>query len=378
MGVQDLLDLVHDFYWKLAATPFGLDRASLHVGTLHPELLGYAWNWLRDDGLTDEVQVAPEVLDTDAYKKNPLFRAVGHGERFQAIAKSDEPSPLLADLWRDGFTEYRAMPLNATDAHHNAGTLATRRAGGFDPDDAAALDRLMALFALHVERHIAAQISRNALAAYLGPQAGAEVLAGSIHRGDGRAIRAVIWMSDLRGFTALSDRLAGEEMTALLNAYFERMVGAVLDAGGEVLKFIGDGLLAVFPLDSYATPTDAAAAALRAAMAALDRQQALNDDPDALVGIEGWRPLASGVALHDGEVFFGNVGGPGRLDFTATGAAVNVAARVETLTKTVDRPILMTEPVAKLLGGTALDDLGPHDLRGLSAPIRIFAPAQAT
>lgn len=378
MRLDDLLDLVHAFYWKLAATPFGVDRASLHVGTLHPELFGYAWNWGREEGLTDEVQVAPEVLETDAYKKNPLFRAIEHGERFQTKARLDDPSPLLSELWRNGFTEYQAMPLSAGGAHHNAGTLATRRAGGFNPDDAVALDRLMTLFALHVQRHIATQISRNALTAYLGAQAGAEVLAGSIHRGDGRAIRAVIWMSDLRGFTALSDRLAGDDMTALLNAYFEQMVGAVLDEGGEVLKFIGDGLLAAFPFDAYATPADASEAALRAATAALDRQQALNDDPDALPGIEGWRPLASGVALHDGEVFFGNVGAPSRLDFTATGAAVNVAARVEALTKSLGRPILMTDPVAKLLGDRALDDLGPQDLRGLSAPIRIFAPPRAT
>jgi adenylate cyclase len=164
-------------------------------------------------------------------------------------------------------------------------------------------------------------------------------------------------------------------MIALLNAYFERLVGAVIDHDGEVLKFIGDGLLAVFPFDAFDSEKTAANASLAAAEAALAAVEALNDAPPAdLAAIEDWRPLHTGIALHEGEVFFGNVGAPERLDFTVIGRAVNTASRVEALTKTLCRPILITSPVAALID-RPLDDLGPHSLRGVAEPVTIFAPA---
>jgi adenylate cyclase len=167
------------------------------------------------------------------------------------------------------------------------------------------------------------------------------VLNGSIMRGSGEAIRAVIWVSDLRGFTDLTDRLTGPQVTLLLNAYFEALAGAVLEQGGEVPQFVGDGLLAVFPLSP---------------------------------GHAGGR---HGDCLHEGEIFFGNVGAADRLDLTVIGRAVNETSRVEALCKNLKRRILVTEPVARRLD-VPWEDLGRHPLRGVAEPVTILSPIQSS
>jgi len=351
----DMLSLVDRLFWMLRATGLPLDRASLHVGTLHPQLIGFAWNWLLQDGLCDEVKVAAESLRTEAYRRNPLYRVIEFGETVQARpgdAGDAARYPLVAELAKSGFTDYIALPLSGA-AYHNAATVATRHDGGFSAEQRAQLDRVLGIFALHVERHIAVLIAQNALGAYLGGLAARRVLSGSIRRGGGEAIRAVIWVSDLRGFTDLSERLAGPDMIALLNAYFEEMAGAVLAQGGEVLKFVGDGALA----------------AARDAIARFERLNA--DPPPALAAIAGWRPLRSGIALHEGEVFFGNIGAPDRLDFTVIGPTVNQASRVEALQKGLNRPVLVTDQVARLLD-EKLESLGEHALRGVARKVTIY------
>lgn len=380
MAEDDLLALFESLCWRFVAAGFPFDRASLHVGTLHPQAIGFAWNWDRADGLTDELRVDAATLQSDAYKRNPLARVIERGEEFRADLRDPETLaryPLMAELASQGMTDYVLMPLRAGGAYHNAASGATKQAGGFT---AAQMDRvraLFSLFALHAERHIVLRIAGNVLDTYLGAAAGGRVLKGAITRGAGEPIRAVIWSSDLRGFTDLSERLGGPAMIALLNAYFERLAGAVIAHDGEILKFIGDGLLAVFPYSAFASEQHAAEAALAAAEAAQAALARLNEDaPPELAGIEGWRPLRTGIALHEGEVFFGNVGAPERLDFTVIGGAVNAASRVETLTKTLGRPILITEAVARLLS-RPLERMGAHTLRGVAAPIEVFSPAGA-
>ncbi|NBN78564.1 hypothetical protein GWI72_09820 [Microvirga tunisiensis] len=218
--------------------------------------------------------------------------------------------------------------------------------------------------------------------------AGKAVLDGVIKRGTGSRIEAVIWVSDLRGFTDLSDRLAPDDMLLILNAYFSALVEAITRHGGDVLKFVGDGLLAVFPLERTYDQANAACAALAAALDAEIAVAGLGVSPPAeLSGIDGWAPLQSGIGLHVGDVFFGNVGAANRLDFTVIGSAVNTASRVEGLTKPLARPILMTAPVAEAVAvatGTtarttaratgAVESLGRHSLRGLPEPMDLFAP----
>lgn len=374
---DDLLTFYESLVWRLVAAGLPLDRTSLHVGTLHPQLFGFAWNWNRADGLCDEVRVAEQALLADAYRRNPLFGVIERGESFRGRTDDGETikrHPLMAELAQQGIVEYLALPLRSGGSYHNAATAATRQAGGFPAEQLAGLQRILRLFALHVERHIVRRIAVNVLDTYLGTAAGGRVLDGRIKRGAGESISAIIWASDLRGFTDLSEKLAGPDMIAILNAYFEVMAGAVLDRGGEVLKFIGDGLLAVFPFTRFNDEKAAAQAAVAAAEQALAGVARLNaDPPHELAAMTGWRPLATGIALHKGEVFFGNVGAPERLDFTVIGPAVNAASRVEGLTKALGRPILITASVALRLD-RPLDALGQHALRGLPAPVELFAP----
>jgi len=377
---DDLLFFFETLVWRLVSAGLPLDRASLHVGTLHPQLFGFAWNWERTDGLCDEVRVAEAVLQSDSYRRNPIFRVIEYGETFRGRTHDPEMTekyPLLKDLAARGISEYIALPIGGGLSYHNAVTIATARTDGFSAEEVASLERILRLFALHVERHIALRIAGNVLDTYLGGMAGRRVLDGTIKRGAGEAIHAVIWISDLRGFTDLTDRLGGQEVTTVLNHYFDALAGSVLHHGGEVLKFIGDGLLAVFPLSSeYDEGRDAAQAALAAAERALVSIEALNSEPpETMREISGWHPLRTGIALHEGDVFFGNVGAPERLDFTVIGRAVNEASRVEALCKSLGRSILVTEPIARRLG-LNMEDLGQHPLRGVAAPVSIFSPGK--
>ncbi len=398
---NDLAEVVESLAWRLVAAGIALDRLTVHVGTLHPQLVGFMWAWYRADGICDEARIARPTLNSDSYRKNPLARVIEAGETLRLDprrADSVEKFPLMADLRLLGITDYIALPFRtgglvhtteplggpvflsttgepAVEAtrQHNAATIATSAPEGFSAQELAAVDRVLRIFALHLERHIAMRIASNLVDTYIGPVAGGEVLHGTIKRGDGAAINAIIWVSDLRDFTGLADRLSARDVTSVLNGVFERFVGAVADHCGDVLKFIGDGLLAVFRFDDERGRQIAAEAAMYAARQALADLDALNTSPpEALRAIPGWQPLRAGIALHEGEVFFGNVGAPDRLDFTVIGRAVNEASRVEALTKTLGRRLLITEGVARHLQAP-LVDLGNHVLRGAGRPVRIFA-----
>ncbi len=374
---DELILLFESLVWRLACAGPGLQRASLHIGTLHPQLIGFGWTWNSIDGLCDETKVSAATRNLEIYHKSPLYNVLEKGERVRCDLTDEnilEKYPLMAELEGEGYTDYMAFPLRAGGAYHNAMTIATQKPGGFTASDITTLDEVLQIFALHVERHIAMRLTGNVVDTYLGHAAGRKVLEGSIKRGSGEAICAIIWVSDLRDFTDLSDHLEGKEVTAILNAYFEQVAGAVIAHGGEVLKFIGDGLLAVFPHSDASDGDKAARAALAAARRAMEGIAGLNANPPGeLANIKGWNPLRTGIALHGGEVFFGNVGAPERLDFTVIGRTVNEASRVEALSKGLGHSILITQNVATRLD-EPLKDLGKHDLRGLHEPVSIFTP----
>jgi len=202
---------------------------------------------------------------------------------------------------------------------------------------------------------------------YVGRSAGRRVLDGVIKRGMSETIRAVVWACDLRGFTELSERLPNEELVVLLNDYFGAMTDAVARQGGEVLKFIGDALLAIFPL-SEAEQETTAGRALAAASEAVATMRKLNEERD-----RAGRPLIRfGLALHVGEVLYGNIGGAERLDFTVIGQAVNLAFRIEGLTKELGRDVLLSREMATLCE-EAVEPLGMFPLKGGSADQAIYA-----
>jgi class 3 adenylate cyclase len=216
---------------------------------------------------------------------------------------------------------------------------------------------------------LAALATRAALAAlleaYLGRRSAARVQAGVLRRGTGETIRAVLLAADLRDFTALSEVTEPAEMIAGLDAWFDRVAGAVHAFGGEVLKFIGDGVLAIFPVTG--TPAEACEAALRAVVAARAGMAHL----DAMRQAQGLPPLPFGAALHLGEMLWGNIGAVDRLDFTAIGPAVNLVSRLEGLCRPLGRSVLISGAVAALTT-TPLVPLGEHVLRGIAAPCAVF------
>ena len=369
--------LTEGFACQLAQAGLGVDRFILNVGTFHPQANGYAWAWNILDGICDEIQISEETMFSDAFRKNPIYGVITFGETVRVNLLPEDPeslSPLMAELAAAGFSDYVAIPLSASGERYNAVTLATRQAGGFTQAQLDTLMQLLDLFALHVERHIISRIARNISYTYLGREAGERVVTGTIKRGSGLSISAIVWSSDMRDFSRLSERYDNRAIADVLNSYFSVLAEAVIRHGGDVLKFMGDGMLAVFPLADFASPKAAAQAAASAAQEAVQDLEVLNRE---MTKTADWKPLKTGIGLHLGDVFFGNIGATSRLDFTVIGEAVNVASRVEGLCKPLGRDVLMSAPVATLLG-EGVEPMGAQTLKGMKNAEELFALSGAS
>ena len=254
-------------------------------------------------------------------------------------------------------------------AHSAQNTYVTDRPGGFTEQEISDLTRLSQRLGLLADLRNHRRIAGNILAAYLGSKTGPKVLAGQIRRGTGEEITAVLWLSDLRGFTERSDRLEGTQVIVMLNALFDAQAKAIVGHGGEILKFIGDGLLSIFPIESADKASAAARNALAAATEAVEAVHGLTNDPLLLKE----PPLEIVVALHIGTAIYGNIGAADRLDFTVIGPAVNLVSRVEAVAKTLNLPIIVSDDFARAYG-EGLRPIGRHKLRGLATPHDLFAP----
>jgi len=222
-----------------------------------------------------------------------------------------------------------------------------------------------------IEIHTLRATAVDLLDTYVGHDAGARILNGQIRRGMSESLHAAIWYCDLRDFTAMSEKVGREEIVASLDSYFETMAAAVQESGGEILKFIGDAMLAIFPVDEEQGVQDAATKALTAAAVAEHGMAALNAKR-----VEEGRPaLDYGLSLHIGEVMYGNIGAADRLDFTVIGPAVNLASRVEALCRITGRRPLMTEPFRRA-AGVETEPMGRFSLRGVSEEQEVFSPVR--
>jgi adenylate cyclase len=365
-----------EFAWRLLAAGLPLLRVTLHTSTLHPQYLGATFTWFRTTGQAMLTMVAHEVADRVRYEDNPVPRVVLGGETLRRridVADAVLDFPILHDLKARGATDYLALPVaSAHLARNYMVTYVTDRPGGFTESEIADLTRVSQRLPVLVDMHSQKAIARNVLNAYLGAKTGPKVLEGQIRRGTGEEINAVLWSSDLRGFTARSDRLPGNHMIALLNALFDAQAKAIHDHGGEILKFIGDGLLAIFPIETPGVAAEATRHALEGAVEALAAVRELGDDLAAL----DEPPLYIVVALHVGTAIYGNIGAANRLDFTVIGPAVNLVSRVEAVAKALDLPIVVSDEFARAYG-RPLRSLGTHQLRGLAAPHELFTPIVA-
>jgi len=360
-------DVLLDTCRRTVAAGLPIYRVGVFVRTLHPNVLGRAFIWQADKGAVEMTEAAHDLLESDAFLKSPI--RVVFAEHVEVRRRLADPAcpidfPVLEDLRKEGATDFIAAPLRFVNGEVHAASFATRRAGGFGEADLAALRRLLAPFTRMVEIYGNMQKARNILDAYLGRSAGAKVLAGQIKRGDGEDIHAVIWFCDLRDSARLADSMGRREFLALLNEYFECVLGPVLERQGEVLRFIGDAALAIFPVAGR--PAEACAKALAAAQEALARLNKLNKNRTP--------PLRCGIGLHLGEVTYGNMGTPARIEFTVVGAAANEAARIEGLCKQLDTDLLVSERVARALPA-AWKSLGTHTLRGVGDKMELFTLA---
>jgi adenylate cyclase len=366
--IVDTSELVAAAGERLVLSGIPLYRLAYFQLTLHPELEGKGYFWRRGRGI--EVGVRPHAQpDNTDYEDSPL-RAVFEQRRTIRVRleKIEPQATILRQLKDEGATDYVALPLLFTTGHVDALSVVSDKPGGFSSAD---LDRMYLLqfaFTRLVEIHSLRDTATHLLDAYVGRAAGQRILAGEVKRGDGQTIEAVLWYCDLRGFTRASDTLPRDTVINLLNDYFDVMGKIITGAGGEILKFMGDGMLGMFPVP---VPDERNRVAFKAARAA-------GSVADAITILNGIRAAANepavrfGLALHIGEVMFGNIGASNRLDFTVLGPAVNHAARLEKLCVQLGRPILLSGALAELLPPEDAEPLGLHALKDIDQPQAIF------
>lgn len=369
-----LAQIVDELAWRLLAAGLPVMRVTLSISTLHPQFLGASYVWWLPTSRTVEVMIGHEVGERIPYAENPVLRVRDGGETIRRRVDLPDDQldfPVLHDLKARGATDLLALPIPSGQGRWNYLAYVTGRAGGFTDDEVAQLSSMAEPLAIATDWHSQRLIAANVLNAYLGPKTGPKVLAGQIRRGSSEEIAAVLWSSDLRGFTAFSDHVPGARVIEVLDMLFDEQAKAIESHGGEILKFIGDGLLAIFPAEGEAGAAQAAAHALAAASQA---QMAIRRLTDAALGA-GEPTLPMVVALHYGMVLYGNIGAARRLDFTVIGPAVNLVSRVEAVAKSLDRPILVSDDFARVYG-KPLRSLGFHQLRGLDQPHELFAPGE--
>lgn len=368
--------LIRDLAALLTDRGMPLLRVTCFVRTLHPQASGSSVVWLRDRPDPRSVRILRGMEDTPAFQASPLpliFQGAAAIRRRLDIPEQTLDFPVLADLREVGATDYVAMPLAFSDGMINFMTWATDRAGGFSTAELTVLWELLPALSLRIEVIERRLLTAQLLEVYLGRQTGQRVLAGDIARGETASIRAAVWYSDIKDFTVLSDLLPRQELIDLLNGYFEASVQAVEERGGEILKFLGDGMLAIFQVaDDAGEGGDraACAAAVAAARDTVKMVRALNQRR-----LKQDKPTVDfGIALHLGEVGYGNIGGLERLDFTVIGPAVNLASRIEGLTRSLGVRVLASADFADCAGET-LTPMGRHPVKGLSHPVEVFAPS---
>ncbi len=355
---------------RLQRADIPLKRASLHMLIHHPQWLGARMMW--EDGMREAVidRVDYDVTERSEYIGSPASEihegATEVRENLERAALLGRKHGVYDDMRAKGLTDYVAWPLYHTLGKRHLVTFATDRAGGFDAAHIAGLQKILPVLALVSEIRIKNRLARTLLETYVGSHASDLILAGATRRGSGTTVRAAIMICDLRDFTKISDNWPRDDVIELLNGYFDAMSEPVVRHGGEILKFIGDGMLAIFPLSE----PQACANLLRAVTEAREAMAALN----AQNSDTGRAPLNYGIGVHVGDVMYGNIGSRSRLDFTVIGPAVNMASRLEALTKQLGKPVLLSRQFTDIVEGDFdLERVGEYPVRGFNDPIELFA-----
>jgi adenylate cyclase len=361
-------DMISELNQRLTTAGIPVWRVGLFIRTLHPEIFGRNFIWKPGEAVAVG-SVDFDIQETPRFNASPL--AIVYRESKEVRCRIDDPAsrrfPFLDDMRAEGVTDYVAFPLVFVDGRVNASSWTTKQPGGFTDDQLAALRSILSPLTRLIEVIGLRRVAVTLLDTYVGNRAGLRILGGQIRRGHTESMHAAIWLSDLRGFTALSDRLPSETVVDILNRYFDCQVASIRAHGGEVLKYMGDGLLAVFPIDEYVgDEQQVCSRVLEAARESRGGVEALQYP----IGdtIERFR---FAVALHVGRILYGNIGGGDRLDFTCIGPAVNLAARLEKIAARLERTVVASEGFASICRG-GWGDLGEFPIAGFSRAERVY------
>jgi adenylate cyclase len=359
---------------RMVAAGLPLWRVGIFVRTLHPDI--YGRNFIWKPGAEVEIgTVDYQILESPDFHTSPLIIVFQQG--VEVRARIDDPAskrfPIVEELRAEGVTDYIAMPLPFINGTLNASSWTTKQPGGFTAEQLAALRRIVTPLARVIEIFSLTRTAASLLDTYVGNRAGERILGGQIRRGHTETMNAAIWLSDLRGFTALSDRLPAEAIVDILNNYFDCQVAAIRAHGGEVLKYMGDGLLAVFPIDEYVGDEQQVCSNV---LEAAHESRASVADMHYPIG-EAVERFRFGVALHVGRILYGNIGGGNRLDFTCIGPAVNLAARLEKIASRLHRTVVASEGFAGICRG-GWSDLGEFPVAGFAKAARVYGLVDET
>lgn len=380
----DILELFGDLCLRLHALGIPLERAALSWPTLHPLFQAEQIYWRRGEN-AELFQFRHDAERSKDFERSPFMHALTN-RLFRLRRRLEGPEtmidfPVLEELHDKGFTDYlltstrfQVAEVDGFRGGHSGimASWATTRPGGFSDGDVEALSRVQRVFAVACHASIQKRVMVNLADAYLGATAAKKALAGDVRRGDGERIRAVVWHSDLRGSTRLSNEMAPEDYLDLLKSYYDCTAQPVIDEGGEILEFIGDAVLAIFPIRGDTGGPEAVRAAVRAMERTLDLREAwIAASPE-----DGRERMNFSIAMSVGEVMFGNIGVPARLTFSAIGPAVNKVARLDEMSKTLGRMVLVTREVAQVEPERWVS-VGPQSLRDFDHGIELFTRACA-
>jgi adenylate cyclase len=349
---------------RLVALGVPLRRVRIGQSVANPLTSAWGIIWTREGG-AEHYTVPRGMLATDSYYGSPIEHVITTRTSFRRSLErlvAGQDHPVLFEVAAAGSTDYLALPLQYGDNSVQVGAFTTDRPGGFTPEEVRLIESLAPAIAAALEPAAMRHSTSSLLEVYLGNEPAARVANGAFHRGDIVEMDAAVLITDLRDFTGLSERLAPDALLERLDGYFELVVEAVRAEGGDVLKFIGDGVLSVFSAE------DGREGACRQAMRSIGRAFGRADLSRT--------PFVA--ALHVGPVVYGNVGSLDRLDFTVVGPTVNYVSRLETMAKALGQRAVCSAEVAAALPAQTVSDLGTHGLKGIAEPQPVFGLALET
>lgn len=367
---DDLRVLAGQLVDRLHLVGFPVERLNLGVLAVHPEMAGYAVMWEKGMAAPIEAPIHRKDMRNSTYADSPIRFIVEHRESVDfdlADPIALRRFPVLQEFQKNGYTQYIGFPLQYGKGGTAVLTLCTSAPTGFEQTDVVGIQNIFPVLRLLIDVVETRRLAKTVLRTYLGRDTGERVLSGDIVRGEGERIQAALWFCDLRDYTSMTSELGSFAMIDVMNEFFDCMADAIWAEDGEILKFMGDAMLAVFRIRLDRGAASAAKAAVRASQAAIDSLSAISSERKE----RREAALRAGVSLHLGSVVYGNIGAESRLDFTVMGHAVNLVARIQSLNSSMGEAILFSQEIADHVGEEA-ESIGLHTFKGVPTPVEVF------